>query len=198
MKKIFVMAAAAIMAVTSVQAQDEPKQEIAISYGVGSNSDIIDAFEDFGTAMVGASFDNESYFGPISLEYFYHVKPWLGVGAIAVYGQMSQDLYLSGKKNGKDGKIKNNYVTLMPAVKFDWLRKDHFGMYSKLAFGATLRNEKVDYDSNIHEDFDDSEVHINWQATLLGLEAGGQQLRGFFEIGTGEQGIFLLGLRYKF
>ena len=32
----------------------------------------------------------------------------------------------------------------------------------------------------------------------LGLEAGGNRLRGFLEIGTGEQGIFDIGLRYKF
>ena len=44
----------------------------------------------------------------------------------------------------------------------------------------------------------DSEIHVNWQASLLGIEAGGPTIRGFLELGTGEQGIALVGLRYKF
>ena len=196
MKKLLLVVAA-MMATMSVNAQSEStKQEIAVSYGWLSNSNIIDAFEDISGAMFGEKIDNESYFGPLSVEYFYHLKPWLGVGGIAAYGQLKQDLYLPGKGSGKDGEIKNSYVTLMPAVKFDWLRKSHFGMYSKLAVGATLRTEKVEGDNVT--DKSDSEVHVNWQVSLLGVEAGGQQLRGFLELGTGEQGIALIGLRYKF
>lgn len=197
MKRIFLMAVAAMMATMSVQAQsDEPKQEVAISYGTLSNSDILDAFENLGGALVGVTTDNSSFFGPISVEYFYHVKPWLGVGGIAAYGQMKEDYYLTGKSNGKDGELKNNYITLMPAVKFDWLRKSHFGMYSKLAVGATLRTEKMD--GKTSGDDSDSEIHVNWQVSLLGMDFGGQQLRGFVELGTGEQGILLGGIRYKF
>ncbi len=168
---------------------------MAISYGIDSNSQIIDAFENIGGALVGAKFENESFTGPISAEYFYHVKNWLGVGGIFAYGQNKQDVYLLGDK---DGVIKNTYLTLMPAVKFDWLRKKYFGMYSKLAFGATLRNEKYDSDKASSKDDSDSEVHVNWQASLLGIEAGGPTLRGFLELGTGEQGIVLAGVRYKF
>ncbi len=191
MKKFFVMVAAAIMTAMSLNAQngyDETKHEVAISYGVWSNSQIIDEFENVGGALVGARFEDEKYFGSISAEYFYHLKNWLGVGGILAYGQRQEDVYLLGKK---DGDIKNSYFTLMPAVKFDWLRKPHFGMYSKLAFGATLRTEKYDGDT-------DTEMHINWQASLVGIEAGSPTLRGFLELGTGEQGIALVGVRYKF
>ena len=40
--------------------------------------------------------------------------------------------------------------------------------------------------------------HVNWQASLLGFEAGSPTIRAFAELGTGEQGIVLAGLRYKF
>ena len=192
------MAAVAMMAAMNVSAQngyDETKHEVAVSYGLWSNSEIMDAFETIGGALVGAKFENESFTGPISAEYFYHVKNWLGVGGILAYGQNEQDVFLSREK---DGVIKNTYVTLMPAVKFDWLHKKHFGVYSKLAFGATLRNEKFTSDSNSRKDDSDSEVHVNWQASLLGMEFGGPTIRGFLELGTGEQGIALVGLRYKF
>ena len=198
MKKILVMVAVAMMTAMNASAQngyDETKHEVAITYGVGSNSDIIDAFENIGGGLVGAKFENESFTGPISAEYFYHVKNWLGVGGIFAYGQNKQDVYLLGDK---DGTSKNSYVTLMPAVKFDWLRMKNFGMYSKLAVGATLRNEKFNSDSSSSKDTSDSEVHVNWQASFLGIEAGSPTLRGFLELGTGEQGIALVGLRYKF
>ncbi len=198
MKKFLVLVAVAMMTAMNVSAQngyDETKHEVAITLGIYSNSQIIDAFENIGGALVGAKFENESFTGPISAEYFYHVKPWLGVGGIFAYGQNKQDVYLLGDK---DGVSKNTYLTLMPAVKFDWLRKKHFGMYSKLAFGATLRNEKYDSVDASSKNDSDSEIHVNWQASLLGIEAGGPTIRGFLELGTGEQGIALVGLRYKF
>ena len=198
MKKIMVMVAVAMMTAMDVKAQngyDETKHEVAVSYGLWSNSEIIDAFENLGGALVGAKFENEKYFGSISAEYFYHVKNWLGVGGILAYGQCEQDVFLSGDK---DGVSKNTYLTLMPAVKFDWLRKKNFGMYSKLAIGATLRNEKYNSDTSSNKDYNDSDIHVNWQVSLLGIEAGSPTLRGFLELGTGEQGIGLIGLRYKF
>ena len=198
MKKLLVMVAVAMMTAMNVNAQngyDETKPEVAISFGALSNSQIIDVFENIGGALVGAKFENEKFIGPISAEYFYHVKNWLGVGGILAYGQNKQDVYLLGDK---DGVSKNTYLTLMPAVKFDWLHKKHFGVYSKLAFGATLRNEKFTSDSNSRKDDSDSEVHVNWQASLLGMEFGGPTIRGFLELGTGEQGIALVGLRYKY
>ncbi len=201
MKKLYLMVVAAMMATVSVNAQngyDDTKHEVAISFGAGSNSQIIDAFEELTTVMVGATYDDEKFTGPMSVEYFYHVKPWFGVGGILAYGSMKEDLFLGGKRGGKDGEVKNSYITLMPAVKFDWLRKKYFGMYSKLAVGATMRHEKIDYNSADNDDFDESEVHVNWQVSLLGIEAGSPTLRGFVELGAGEQGIGLIGLRYKF
>lgn len=196
MKKILMMAAVALTAM-STQAQKynyTTKHEVAVSYGGGSNSQIIDVFEEIGGALVGAKLENEKYIGPLSAEYFYHFKPWLGVGGIMAYGVNKQDA-MSGSK--KMGESKNSYYTLMPAVKFDYLRKKHFGMYAKLAVGATLRKEKYDSNNDSH-DYDDSMVHVNWQLSLLGIEAGSPTIRAFTELGTGEQGIILAGVRYKF
>jgi hypothetical protein len=39
---------------------------------------------------------------------------------------------------------------------------------------------------------------FNFQASLLGIEAGGQNVRGFVELGMGEQGVALAGIRCKF
>ena len=95
------MVAVAMMTAVSAQAQSngyDTKHEVAISYGIDSNSQIIDAFESLGVAIVGAKYENERFFGPLSAEYFYHVKNWLGVGGIIAYGQCKEDVYLNGKK----------------------------------------------------------------------------------------------------
>ena len=191
------MVAVALMTAMCTQAQnnDFSRHEVAISYGTCSNSQWIDVLEK--VTVVGFTFgttqyENERYFGTLSAEYFYHTNAWLGLGGILAYGQNKQDVYneLSGTKKS-EGELSQSYFTLMPAVKFDWLRTNHFGMYSKFAVGATLRTEKWG-------DKDDSAIHINWQASLLGMEAGSQNIRAFVELGCGEQGIALAGLRYKF
>ena len=190
------MAAAAMMTATGAQAQGydyETKHEVAVSIGAWSNSEILDVFEEVGGIMFGARLDNEKFFGPVSAEYFYHAKPWLGMGGIFVYGHFTQDALSGSDKIGED---KNNYYTLMPAVKFDWLRKKYFGMYSKLAAGATLRQEKYD-SNNGSNDYADSAVHFNWHVSLIGIEAGSPAIRGFAELGIGEQGILQAGVRYK-
>ncbi len=198
MKKILLMVVAATMATMSVSAQngyDDTKHEVAVSIGAGANSQWIDVLEEMVGLMVGAKLDNEKFTGPISAEYFYHAKNWLGVGGILVFGQSRQDIVF-GKQS--DGTGTNTYYTVMPAVKFDWLRQKYFGMYSKLGVGATLRHESLDYDDPQKSDHSESAMHVNWQVSLLGIEAGGPRLRGFAELGAGEQGIALIGLRCKF
>ncbi|MEE3383451.1 MAG: hypothetical protein VZR36_00010 [Prevotella sp.] len=198
MKKIMTLAVAVVMSTLSVSAQngyEETKHEIAISYGIYSNSQILDIYEDLGGVLGGASYDNDKWVGPVGVEYFYHAKPWLGIGGIAVYGNCQQDVYMSKEKIGKS---KNNYFTVMPAVKFNWLRMKNFGMYSKLAAGVTFRNMKFESVADKVQNDNDNMTHFNWQATLIGVEAGSPTVRGFAELGVGEQGIACVGLRYKF
>ncbi len=197
MKKVFVMAVAAMMATMTVNAQtgyEDTRHEIAISYGAGSNSQIIDGLEEALVAPIGATFGDDKYLGPISVEYFYHAKSWIGIGCIFVYGQNKQDMKMDGQDAGK---LVNSYISVMPAVKFDWLRREHFGMYSKVGVGLTMRSEKIEDNSSIKDD-SETQTHLNWQVSLIGIEAGGPRLRGFVELGTGEQGILLAGVRCKF
>ena len=196
MKKIL-LTAAVMMATVSAVAQTnsiDRRHELAISGGVLSNSQWIDVFEEVAASMFGARFDKERYIGPVSAEYFYDAKNWLGVGGIFVYGRNTQDIIHS---DAESGKLIHNYYTLMPAVKFNWFRRKSIGLYSKLGAGATLRRERID-DKGVEDEGPESNVHFNWQASLVGFEAGSPTFRGFIEIGEGEQGIALVGLRCRF
>ena len=196
-KSVIFSAFVALMTIVGVQtamAQDEFKHEVAISYGALSNSQILDVFEEAITAPFQGSttLKDDKFFGPISAEYFYHLQPWIGIGGILVYGQKKGDLY-SDSDNKKIGEDKNTYLTVMPAAKFDWFRRANVGLYSKLGVGVTLR-----HDVSEDIDYDESNMHVNWQLTAIGVEVGSKQIRAFAELGTGEQGIFLGGIRCKF
>lgn len=200
MKRIAFLMIAALVFCGNINAQDkEIKHEIAVSLGGMSNSNWIDAFENIGGAIAGARFDGDKFIGPFSAEYFYHLNNKFSVGGIFCYGQLKEDVYMDGLKNPKSGKLTNGYFTVMPAVKYDWVTTENIGLYTKAGAGITFRSEDVKFDDNSrYSDFSDSEVHINWHLSLIGFEAGSRNLRGFVELGVGEQGMGQVGIRCKF
>lgn len=192
MKKFLMMVSVAMMTVVNVNAQDGLKHEVGVFYGVGSASNVLSVI----TSSISAATGNQSSFwGPIGVEYYYHVSPVVGLGAVAAYaGCKAED-----EKTHKDD-LSETFITIMPSVKFNWLRKKHFGMYSGLSAGIMFisvspnDNAKAN-DSNAK---DETLVSFMFQATALGAEFGGEQFRGFVEAGFGEKGVLCAGLRYKF
>ena len=200
MKKILVMVAVAIMTAVSVNAQngyDNTKHEIAVSYGVLSNSTWMSIGDAMGTILTfgAVKYSDGKFTGPIAVEYFYHVNPLVGVGAIGAYACEKKDMLIAGENYGE---AKNTFITVMPAAKFNWLRTKNFGLYSKVGAGLTLVSRKEDYTKPNAENQSDSKVGFNFQASALGIEAGSPNIRAFLELGVGEQGVLLGGLRAKF
>lgn len=200
MKKILVMVAVAIMTAVSVNAQngyDNTKHEIAVSYGVLSNSTWMSIGDVMGTVLTfgAVKYSDGKFTGPIAVEYFYHVNPLVGVGAIGAYACEKKDMLIAGENYGE---AKNTFITVMPAAKFNWLRTKNFGLYSKVGAGLTFVSRKEDYTKPNAENQSDSKVGFNFQASALGIEAGSPNIRAFLELGVGEQGVLLGGLRAKF
>lgn len=192
MKKILIMVVAAMMATVSVNAQDELKHEVGVFYGVGSASNLFSVITSSISAAVG---DQSSFWGPIGAEYYYHVSPVVGLGAVAAYaGCKAED-----KKSHKDD-LSETFLTFMPSVKFNWLRKKHFGMYSGLSAGVMFVSVSANDNAKASDPDakDETATVFMFQATALGVEFGGEALRGFVEAGLGEKGEFCAGLRYKF
>ena len=197
MKKIVLMVVAAMMATMTVQAQNEDlKNEIGVSYGAGLSligdgigNGIGKAFGQLG----GYKYTNDKQFGSLSVEYFRHLNSnnRVAIGGIFAYSRYGEDEL---KDNVKVGDRTRNYFTLMPAVKYYWVNKNNFGLYSKVAAGATYMSSKVT-ENGVDEN--NSKVYFMCQVSAIGVEFGGK-LRGFVEAGVGEQGIVLAGLKYKF
>lgn len=201
MKKILMMVVVALMTTLNVNAQsNEPRHEIGLSYGLGASA-VMDAF---GYELSNAIFDSASgvetkdneQIGTIGLEYFYHLNnPRLAVGAIVAFANYNEDVV---KKNTdtKIGERTRNYFTVMPAVKYDWVHKDHFALYSKVGAGIMLHNYK-EKDLELNKEDKGNDTFFMYQLSFIGLEFG-KNVRGFFEAGVGEQGIILGGVKYKF
>ncbi|MBQ7495598.1 MAG: hypothetical protein IJT75_07640 [Bacteroidaceae bacterium] len=176
----------------SAQAQnDDIKHEIGISYGGPATTYWARIGTAIGTALYGAKYENTSYFGSLSAEYFYHPEPSVGIGGILCYSQDNDDINYAGSIGDRT----TRYFTVMPAIKWEYLRRDYFGMYLKAAAGYTLQRINETYKG---QDESTTDGIFNVQFSLLGMEAGSQHIRAFIELGFGEQGIALAGLRYKF
>ena len=178
------LAMTAMMATVSVNAQEEmPMNEIAVAYGAGSNTDFIGSMSK--GMFTGKQLD---YWGPVSVEYFHRLTSnnRLGLGAVFVVG---------GCKWDDSSDAKSQYYTIMPAVKYNWSVGKNVSWYSKAAIGLTFRSQSGTTGTSSKDD--DASTIFNFQASVVGVEVGGA-LRGFAELGWGEQGIILAGLRLKF
>jgi hypothetical protein len=87
----------------------------------------------------------------------------------------------------------------MPSVKFNWLRRTNWGMYTKVAAGASLRHSTIKNNEDISaKNKTDNTLFFNFQVSALGIEAGTENVRAFAELGVGEQGVGLAGVRFRF
>lgn len=204
--KVWMVVVILLCGSSSVQAQNvdyETKHDIAVSYGGAPITIWAKIGQAIGDALVGKAtshtkYENTSWFGSLSAEYFYHLDPAFSIGGIACFSQDNDDFL---KDNVKAGDRTTRFITVMPALKWDYLRRNYFGMYMKLGVGYTFFNCKETYhdtETNSDKKYNNNDGLFNCQISLLGVEAGPKHIRGFFELGFGEQGIALLGLRCKF
>ena len=198
-KKIFALTLfVSVCSILNINAQEsESKHEVSFGVGCWANSQILDLMTDLtGTTMTAGyvSYENEKFSIPLSVEYFYHINPLVGVGGIAVYSHGKRDMLYG---NELQGKMKTNYYTFLPAVKFNWLRKKNWGLYSKAGLGVSVRNQKWNWYDASHTNDSDTDFILNFQGTPIGVECGNQYYWGFLELGMGEQGIVNAGIRIK-
>lgn len=218
-KVLGMLAAILFCGTLSVQAQYyDHKHEVGISIGGASNTQILGAFSDFfeivtevtvtsvmtgGQAVGYYTYSDKKSFPNVAAEYFYRLSEVVGIGGFLSYNHVKRDMYVNFKTGSytssqqKQGSAKRSNFSIIPAVKIDYLRNKNFGMYTKLGVGLSMMSESQK-DNEKGEVYDKTEYNVNFQASLLGIEAGTPHLRGFLELGVGEQGLALIGARYKF
>lgn len=140
---------------------------------------------------------NQVYFGnvytscPITLGYRFRVLKWLWVGGDVSYCGFFgafKDRYTDQKV----GDYRDHFISIMPAVRFSYLNRDHFTLYSGIAGGFALEYCKSYPDYKAHNN------HLAFQLTLLGVSAGSQRWFGFAELGCGFKGYVNAGFGFRF
>ena len=135
-------------------------------------------------ADVMTGYDTECS-GAYGVNYFYHVNPHFSVGATVGAEQ------IEAKKEGMKTAT-STYLTVMPAVKVHYIKKDHFGLYSKAAVGVAF---DLEHDPEFQTK---NNTYVGVQVSALGLEAGGETMKGFVEVGYGYEGLAMAGIRFSF
>ena len=172
--------------VLSISAQDSFKRhEVSIGYGFKPTSDWVDSFSDAWGGLAGLKSKNDTSFGSLSLTYNYRLTKMFGICCVLSYSNRHKEWIDSDK-----GKQKMNYYTVMPRVKAEWLHGKIFTLYSSLAAGVTIYNDKFGSET-------ESKVCFGWQVSPIGVEVG-NCIAGFAELGIGQLGVCQLGVRCRF
>lgn len=198
MKIKILMVAVAFMTAWNVNAQNENlHHELSLSYGLGSIAQLGDGIGE-GIALIFSDkeYDDGFILGPITAEYFYHFNnPRLAIGGSVSYSKWDSDVLIRNSHE-KVGETKRNFFSIMPSFKCYWVNKNHFGLYSKAAAGVGfLKNKSKNFELN--KENDETNTYFMFQASFIGAEFG-SKFRGFAELGVGDQGFALAGIRYKF
>ena len=114
MKKLMMIATLLVASVSAYAQNDDLKNEIGVFYGFESAS----SYSSIISGAFVSAFSSSSRggkWGPIGIEYYHHVTPIIGLGAVGTIAGC----------NWGDDELTSTYISVMPSVKFNWLRKKH-------------------------------------------------------------------------
>ena len=136
---------ALLLACASMQAQNvSSRHEIGVSYGYPTIAFAMFVDSDPSCPHAEQAFyENDRNFGPLSLEYFYRISRWISVGGVFTFINRQKDIV---QEKIQIGDFTERYYALMPSIKYNWVRRKHFGLYSRLVAGPCLhtKTDKVD------------------------------------------------------
>ena len=195
MKRVVAILMALCLVLPLYAKDEDSRNEFTITYGQATLPQFAYVMGGvLGVAFTAGhfTFENTLFLGGVGLEYVHYVNNWFGFGGMALVDYMTSDAYTVASDGAKtpNGKFNLGYASLMPVLKFAWLRRPHVGLYSKLGVGAGIALDNGD----------SAESNISWsgQVTPIGFDFGNESFRGFVEAGVGMQGLVSCGVRWLF
>lgn len=179
-------------------AQDYPRHEITLGYGLVTTQEAVDILA---SALTGESLEYKNHTGAFNLQYTYNLSKKFGLGIIGAYEKMSGVEGNIGDYRGDD--FSESDVMLMAGGRIYWLNKDYVAIYSKAAIGAWFQTHKSPKSANDPTSNDDSVVSdtdtdVAFQISPFGVEVGGKTVRAYLEGGFGNLGVIQGGVRFRF
>ena len=195
MKRIIALFMALALVLPLNAKDDDSRNEVSITYGQATLPQFAYVMGGvLGVAFTAGhfTFENSHFIGGVGMEFIHYSNNWFGYGLAGTVDYMTSDAYSVDGDGNKtpNGKFQLGYLSVMPMLKFAWLRKPHVGLYSKLGIGAGLEFSNGDV----------TQDNISWsgQITPIGFDFGGESFRGFVEAGVGMQGLVNCGVRWLF
>lgn len=170
------------------------RNEVELSYGRLTLADMAHMLSGAFVAVftVGYSqFDNFNAYGSVNAEYYRVLNKTFSVGGLVGWSGGSADVV--DKNKVKTGTSDYSAYVIMPSTKIFWFRKNHVAMYSKLSAGIMFID---DYEEGSKST--DYSPLFSFQAGAVCVQAGGQRVRGFVELGIGMTGLIVGGISVAF
>ena len=139
------------------------------------------------TYLVMPFVSNENSVPSVSLSYYHRIKKWFWIGAVLNFNNVtssSEVLDLEGNEQ------ENNYncFGIAPTVRFSYVNKPNFLLYSALALGLETMYQERKWSMATVPYF---------QGTFIGISYGKNLYFGG-ELGTGFKGILNVNVGYRF
>jgi hypothetical protein len=169
------------------QTEEKPKTStLSFGYGIVTSIDAIESFDDILLAPVGTTFQNEGGSGALIANFKTGNSKKFKIGGEFAFQALHKDAYSGSQKIGQ---FKTKYITVAPRFDYYWTT-GALKLYSGAGLGLTFANQEFNGDS-------DSQVFVNFQLNLLGLETGGP-ICVYIEGGFGCDGVLNGGIRFRF
>lgn len=137
--------------------------------------------------------DITSCFGTVSLGFNYEITPWLELNIPIVYSHSKgwQECILGGVQD-VSGYQKDEWITLLPTLRINWMRNNWLSLYTRAGIGIGLGNRYVSCDGD-----QTAKATFAYQVSPVGVEMGKGNLCFYVEGGYGFTGMVMAGIKLK-
>lgn len=137
------------------------------------------------------SFFGRHCLGALSVQYAFCITERWEISASSTYSRFSDRL--NPAPDGLESKkLREHYLSLMPGIRYSWIRNRRFRLYSAVEAGGQIAMRRGFFDDDYR-----TELRGTGQFTLVGITVG----RNFFfcsELGVGCRGVVLVGMGWRF
>ncbi len=175
----------------------DPMQNVQFSYLYRQHKDRI---RDFGYGALVSTpglwtqpledYTVTRYVPVFSFSYHYRAAKWFWVGGLSTFSGL-HTTYRDRLTDEKTGGGSEFIWTIMPAIRFSYLNREHVTLYSGAAFGLLFDHIRV-------REYQGSSTLLTYHLTGLGVKAGGKHWFGDVEVGYGYKGVVSAGFGYQF
>lgn len=187
--------------------------EAGLTLGLGNNDrDIVRNYRspfNFGYAKdieyhepgPGSLFDSSHYYWiPVrstchfNFHYYYTLNRFLQLGGTISYYIASNKTYTTVDRE-LYSQWRTHYISVIPTIRFNYIKKEWFSMYSSVGIGYGHYFRK--YSGKSEYDYTSNDPFMGWDITFLGISVGKTVFLNA-EWGTRRTGLFRVGAGYRF